>query len=71
VLELVERPRMFPGPGVRHECVRESECLDRALQAHGQNLRFVHCPTWCKHLEPPSFEQRLAENGGRAEGWSK
>jgi hypothetical protein len=86
VIPIHERPRMFEGPGVRHECVHEAECLGRALDvydarekveqearlaalaAKGRKVRRrsraglqeVHCPTWCKFLEPPSFEARLA-----------
>jgi hypothetical protein len=66
-LPLAERPRMFSGPGARHQCVHENACLGRALQAD-PGARVVHCPTWCKHLEAPSFEARLGLDGGRAEG---
>jgi hypothetical protein len=66
-LRLVDAPRMHPGPGVRHECVHESECLGRALQAEPL-ARFVHCPEFCKHLQAASFEERLGLSGGRAEG---
>jgi hypothetical protein len=55
VVDLPVRPRMFPGPGKRHDCVHESACLGRALSAEPEATAF-HCPTWCPHLEAPSFE---------------
>jgi len=77
---------MFEGPGVRHDCVHEAECLGRTLEMYGarveaertaklanlpaeqrarrrrsrKDLQEVHCPTWCKFLEAPSFEERFA-----------
>jgi len=68
VLELVERPRMFPGPGERYDdCINVSECLGRAVSAQ-PTVRELHCPKFCKAREDRTFEQRLAENGGRPRG---
>jgi len=61
-------PTMLVGPGPRHDCEHEAECLGR-VSRRSPNARAVHCPPACAHLAPPSLEWRFDNAcAGHAQG---